>query len=110
MAAQASPATSGPSSPRGQPAPDSISSATLLERVQSYATTGTIDASGLAPLEVDVLFHVLHKLHDRFLKQYDCDEVKCDKTRKCPKCGVFRIQVLPSPDAEPSPDDVDMET
>ncbi|OQR99959.1 hypothetical protein ACHHYP_03766 [Achlya hypogyna] len=110
MAAQASPATSG--SP--PPSTAAISSATLVARVHQYAATGTVDAAGLEPVEVDALYHVLHKLHGTFLRQYDCDEVKCDKTRKCPKCGVFRVQVLPSPDApeevecEPAQEDVDM--
>ncbi|OQS04515.1 hypothetical protein THRCLA_03257 [Thraustotheca clavata] len=81
------------------------SSQQLLQRVQTYAATGTVDTSGLKTDEVQQLYHVLHRLHERFIRQYDCDEVKCDKTRKCPKCGVFRVQMMPQ-----LHEDVEMET
>jgi hypothetical protein len=71
----------------------SLSTQILISRVQHYAETGKIDMQGLTAYEMDVVYHLLHRLHDAFVKQFDCDETTCDGSRKCPKCGVIRTQI-----------------
>ncbi|CAK4081632.1 unnamed protein product [Aphanomyces euteiches] len=67
-----------------------VNTSTFLTRVQQYAETGRVDVEGLSTVETAAFHHVLNRLHATFVKQFDCDEIKCDAARKCPKCGVAR--------------------
>ncbi|KAF0686546.1 Aste57867_21640 [Aphanomyces stellatus] len=69
-----------------------LNTSTFLARVEQYAETGKVDVDGLSSSEVAALQHVLRRLHASFVKQIDCDEIKCDAGRKCPKCGAARTK------------------
>ncbi|RQM22953.1 hypothetical protein B5M09_000370 [Aphanomyces astaci] len=68
---------------------------TLLTRVQRYADTGKVDVEGLCATDAAALVHILRRLHATFVKQIDCDEILCDASRKCPKCGASRVPSSP---------------
>ncbi|ETW01103.1 hypothetical protein H310_06718, partial [Aphanomyces invadans] len=70
-------------------------STTFLSRVQRYADTGKVDVDGLTATDAAALVHILRRLHATFVKQIDCDEIKCDASRKCPKCGASRVPSSP---------------